>query len=201
VLVVLTILSTASPCAACSCASRSPEQLFRHADAAFVGSVVGQQAIDQTTTVQTFAVRSVFKGPLGATVDVVQPIGAGGGDTCGLLYGPGETAVILYRQGDGWTTNVCSRLTLAELAAVGPSPVHPVPTPGGTPPPTVAPPPAGGPGAVGWQTGVLGLLAGIAVIAISLSVASRRERTAVPADTPSSEDAAPPRGPPEGSSG
>jgi hypothetical protein len=190
------VVSTASPCAACSCAPRSPKQLLRDADAAFVGSVVGQQAIDQTTTVQTFAVRSVFKGPLGPTVDVIEPIGSGGGDMCGVLYGPGEVAVVLSRQGDGWTTSACSRITVAQLTRVGPSPAHPAPT-SPAPTPTAGAPPTSGGSAVGWRTGVLGLLAGIAAIAFTLSLASRRDRRAVPGDAPSSEDGSARREPPE----
>jgi len=181
-LAVPALVSTAPPCGACTCTPRSPEQLYRRADAAFVGSVVGQEATGPTTTVQTFAVRSVFKGPLGATVDVIEPIGAGGGDTCGLLYGPGEVAVILFRQGDGqgegqgegWTTDVCSRITVAQLTSVGPSPVHP-PPPSATATPTAGVPPSvGGSGGVGWRTGVLGLLVAIAALALALSLASRR---------------------------
>jgi hypothetical protein len=179
-LAVSAFVSTAPPCAACSCVPRSPERLFRHADAAFVGSVVGQQAIDQVTTVQTFAVRSVFRGPLGATVDVIEPIGSGGGDTCGVLFGPGDVAVILYRQGDGWTTDVCSRITVAELTRVGPPPLHPPVGSASTATPTAAVSQSAGSG-VGWRGAAVGLLAGIAAIALMLSVASRRDR---PAATP-----------------
>ena len=65
---------TASPCGACNCTPRTSTQLFRRADAAFVGSAIGQDAINEVTTVQTFSVRSVSKGELGATVPVIQPI-------------------------------------------------------------------------------------------------------------------------------
>jgi hypothetical protein len=174
VLAAPAVVTTASPCAACSCAPRSPTQLFRQADAAFIGSVVDQQAIDQTTTVQTFAVRSIFKGPLGSTVNVIEPIGSGGGDTCGLLYGPGEVAVILYRQWDGWTTDVCSGITVAQLTGVGPPPVHPSPPAVATPTVNVAPA-SGGSGGVGWPAAVIGLLAGIAAIALMLSFVTRRD--------------------------
>jgi hypothetical protein len=172
------VLLRASPCGACTCAVRSPAQLLRRADAAFVGSVVEQQPIDQTTTVQTFAVRSVYKGSLGPTVDVLEPIGSGGGDTCGILYGPGEVAVILSRQGDGWTTDACARISVDALARVAPSPTHPVPTPTTTlaPGPTV-PVGSAGSGGVGWRAIVLGLLGGIAAIAAALSLASRRDRS------------------------
>jgi hypothetical protein len=174
VLAVPAVVSAAQPCAACSCAPRSPERMFRDADAAFVGSVVDQQAIGPTTTVQTFEVRSVFKGALGPTVNVIAPIGSGGGSTCAVLYGPGEVAVILYRQGDGWTTDACSRITVDQLNRLAPSPTHPSPSPVATP--TASFVPVAGRGGVGWSTAILGLLAGIAAIAATLAFATRRER-------------------------
>jgi hypothetical protein len=189
-----TLVLTASPCAACSCAPQSPKQLFRDADAAFVGSVVGQEAIDQTTTVQTFAVGSVYKGPLGATVQVIAPIGSGGGDTCGVLFGAGKVAVILHRQGDGWTTDVCSRITVTKLAAVGPSPVHPSPEPSATPPPPPTPSDGGSRG-LSWPGVVIGLLLGVAAIAAALSLGGRRDRDrASPLPAAGEEDAPDPPG-------
>jgi hypothetical protein len=171
----------ASPCAACSCVPRTPGQLLRHADAAFVGEVVDQQVIDEVTTVQTFRVRSVFKGTLGPTVRMIAPLGSGGGSSCGILYGAGEVAVILHRLGDGWTTDACSRITTAQLAKVAPSPVPPVPEPSGssTPVATVAPAEEAS-GGLGWQAAVLGLLVGVAAIALALSLGGRRDRAGEP---------------------
>jgi hypothetical protein len=188
-----TLVLTASPCAACSCAPQSAKQLFRDADAAFVGSVVGQEAIDQTTTVQTFAVRSVYKGRLGATVQVIAPIGSGGGDTCGVLFGAGKVAVILHRQGDGWTTDVCSRITVTKLAAVGPSPVHPSPEPSATPPPPPSPSDEGS-GGLSWPGVVIGLLLGVAAIAAALSLGGRRDRDRASHPEAGEEGAADPPG-------
>ncbi len=194
------VMLTASPCAACSCASRTPEQLLRRADAAFVGEVVDQQAIDEVTTVQTFRVRSVFKGTLGPTVQVIDPIGSGGGSTCGILYGGGEVAVILHRLGDGWTTDLCSRITIPQLAKVAPSPVPPVPEPSASSTPVVTVSPGGdGSGGLGWQAVVLGLLTGVAVIALALSLGGRRDRpnawTSGDRTEPSGEGPADPPGP------
>jgi hypothetical protein len=193
-LAVPAVVSAASPCAACSCAPRSPERVFRHADAAFVGSVVAEQVIDPTTTVQTFEVRTVYKGPLGPTVDVIAPIGTGGGSTCAVLYGPGEVAVILYRQGDGWTTDACSRITAEQLHRLASSPAHPSPSPVATPTVSLVPA-ARGPGGVGWPTAILGLLAGIGAIAAALAVATRRGRephaaSSTPRDGSPTDDAA-----------
>jgi hypothetical protein len=171
------VLLSASPCRACTCAPRPPAQLLRRADAAFVGHVVGQDAIDPVTTVQTFAVSSLYKGPLGPTVQVIEPIGSGGGDTCGILYGAGEVAVILYRHGDGWTTDVCSRITPAQLAGVGPPPVHPRPAPSQTAAPT-GPRTSETSGGLGWPSVILGVLLAVAAIAGVSSFAGRRDRRA-----------------------
>ena len=102
------VFGTATPCSACSCVPRTPKELLRRADAAFVGTVVAEQQIEPTTTVQTFAVEGVFKGALDASVNVTEPIGSGGGSTCGVAY-PRDTrvAVVLLRPGDGWTTDSC----------------------------------------------------------------------------------------------
>jgi len=194
------LVLSASPCAACSCVPRTPEQLLRRAEAAFVGEVVDQQVIDETTTVQTFRVRSVFKGTLGPTVQVIAPLGSGGGSSCGILYGAGEVAVILHRLGDGWTTDLCSRITTAQLAGVAPSPVPPVPEPSGSSTPVVTVAPAGdASGGLGWQAVVLGLLVGIAAIALALSLGGRRDRATVspPGDPtePPGEGPADPPGP------
>jgi hypothetical protein len=171
----------ASPCAACSCVPRTPEQLLRHADAAFVGEVVDQQVIDEVTTVQTFRVRSVFKGTLGPTVQMIAPLGSGGGSSCGILYGAGEMAVILHRLGDGWTTDACSRITTAQLASVAPSPAPPVPEPSGSSTPIVTGVPSDdASGGLGWQAVVLGLLVGVAAIALALSLGGRRDRAGEP---------------------
>ena len=171
------VFGTATPCSACSCVPRTPKELLRRADAAFVGTVVAEQQIEPTTTVQTFAVEGVFKGALDASVNVTEPIGSGGGSTCGVAY-PRDTrvAVILFRQGDGWTTDSCSLVSLADLEAVAPSP-HP-PRPGPSPSPSAVvppPPPASSPG-LGWQAVVLGLLVGVAGIALALSLGGRSGR-------------------------
>jgi hypothetical protein len=172
------VFVTATPCSACSCVPRTPKQLLHHADAAFVGTVVAEQPIDATTTVQTFAVQGVFKGALGATVNVIEPIGSGGGSTCGIAYALGaRVAVVLSRQGDGWTTDSCSLVSLADLEAVAPSPVPPRPEPSSSASPTLPPLPPEVSHGLGWPAVVLGLLVGVAAIALALSLGGRRGRT------------------------
>jgi hypothetical protein len=205
-LAVPAVFGTATPCSACSCVPRTPKELLRRADAAFVGTVVAEQQIEPTTTVQTFAVEGVFKGALDASVNVTEPIGSGGGSTCGVAY-PRDTrvAVVLYRQGGGWTTDSCSLVSLADLEAVAASPHQPRPGPSpsssaGAPPPL----PGSSPG-LGWQAAMLGLLVGVAGIALALSLGGRsgRPRVTPPvgstdtegADGPPAPDPADPPGP------
>ena len=167
----------ATPCSACSCALRTPKELLRRADAAFVGTVVAEQQIDPTTTVQTFAVEGVFKGTLGASVNVTEPIGPGGGSTCGIAYPRGtRVAVILYRQGDGWTTDSCSLVSVPALASVAPSPHPPRSGPSPSPSAGVTPPPPESSPGLGWQAAVLGVLVGVAGIALALSLGGRSGR-------------------------
>jgi hypothetical protein len=171
------VFGTANPCSACSCVARTPTELLRRADAAFVGTVVAEQQIEPTTTVQTFAVEGVFKGALAASVNVTEPIGSGGGSTCGVVY-PRDTrvAVVLYRQGDGWTTDSCSLVSPADLEAVAPFPHKPRPGPSPSPSAVVPPPPPVSSPGLGWQAVVLGLLVGVAGIALALSLGGRSGR-------------------------
>jgi hypothetical protein len=167
----------AMPCSACSCVPRTPKELLRRADAAFVGTVVAEQQIEPTTTVQTFAVEGVFKGTLGASVNVTEPIGSGGGSTCGIAYPRGtRVAVVLYREGDGWTTDSCSLVSVPALASVAPSPHPPRPGPSPSPSAGVTPPPPKSSPGLGWQAAVLGLLVGVAGIALALSLGGRGGR-------------------------
>jgi hypothetical protein len=171
------VFGTATPCSACSCVPRTPKELLRRADAAFVGTVVAEQQIEPTITVQTFAVEGVFKGALAASVDVTEPIGPGGGSTCGVAYPrDARVAVVLYRAGDGWTTDSCSLVSLADLEAVAPSPHQPRPGPSPSPSAVVPPPPPASSPGLGWQAVVLGLLVGVAGIALALSLGGRSGR-------------------------
>jgi hypothetical protein len=190
------VFVTATPCSACSCVPRTPKQLLHRADAAFVGTVVAEQPIDATTTVQTFAVQGVFKGALGPSVNVIEPIGSGGGSTCGIAYALGaRVAVVVSHQGDGWTTDSCSLVSLSDLEAVAPSPVPPRPEPSSPASPAVPPFPPEVSHGLGWPAVVLGLLVGVAGIALALSLGGRSRRTqARPA--PGSVEAEGPNEPP-----
>jgi hypothetical protein len=188
-----TLVVTASPCLACGCTARTPRQILRQSDAAFVGRVVDQRAVDAQTTVQTFQVEGVYKGLLGPSVDVVAHLGAGGGSDCAVLFPEGtNVAVMLRHEGDAWTTDGCSLLTWAQLRRAGPPPSPPLPQVSGSATPTAieaAPSaPAAGSSGLRWQAAVAGALLGIAAIALVLSHESRRAARARP-DPPGDPDA------------
>jgi len=85
--------------------------------------------------------------------------------------------VILHRQGDGWTSDLCSFVELSDLEKVAPSPVPPRAGPSGSGSPTPVVPESSGSGhGLGWGTAVLGLLLAVAAIALALSLGGRPER-------------------------
>ncbi|MGE5227905.1 MAG: hypothetical protein ACM3OO_13610 [Planctomycetaceae bacterium] len=189
------IVTTAGPCAACSCAARTPRQVVRDADAAFVGTVVREVPASGTSTVQTFAVSKVYRGRVPARVDVVAAIGPGGGSSCGLLYPSGTpVAVVASAAADGTlTSSACSYLSVAELERVGGAPASPAPfTPTPAASPSALPSASPSSGMPLWQVALLGLLGGVALIGVSFVVGRRRaEQAAVPGPGEDGEPAEP----------
>jgi hypothetical protein len=178
------LVATAPPCFACGCVPQTAKQVFRRADAAFVGEVTSQRPLDAMTTAQTFRVDAVYKGALHSSVDVVASMGAAGGSDCAILFPEASpVAVILQQQGDHWISDACSLLTLAELRRVAPPGEPPLPgegPPAGGPaaPPTASPAPGTSEGSGGGGISGAGAIAGgllaIAAIAFVLSLESRR---------------------------
>ena len=114
------------PAFACSCVPRDPGPMLENSDAAFIGQVVSYvdppmdgiwSSSDPVT--YTFAVESVAKGDLSATVQVIS---AFSGASCGFEGGirNGERAGILLRIGDdgNYTSGLCSTLSPDEMASV-----------------------------------------------------------------------------------
>src|SRR5437867_4071247 len=143
-LVILAIVGggmvvTASPCLACDCAARTPAEIVRQADRAFVGRVV-DQTVTANGTIQTFQVAAVFKGALGPTVDLWAEVGTSSFSSCAVLFPQHErVAVAMSVDAQGrWTTTSCAYLTEAQLRDVA-GPPH-APTQAMSPPPTTAGP-------------------------------------------------------------
>ncbi|MGZ4148558.1 MAG: hypothetical protein ACXVQJ_00810 [Actinomycetota bacterium] len=179
------LVTTAGPCAACSCAARTPRQVVRAADIAFVGTVVSQVPASGTSTIQTFAVFDVYRGRVPSRVDVLAAIGPTGGSSCGLLYPTGTpVAVVASAAADGpYTSSVCSYLSLADLQRVGGTPASPAPV---TATPTASAAPLGAPAGSGipwWEVAALGLLGGVVLIGLSFLAGRRR-----PAHEPDTEE-------------
>jgi hypothetical protein len=171
------LVTTAGPCAACSCAPRTPRQVVRGADAAFVGTVVREVPASATVTIQTFSVSEVYEGRVPARVDVTAAIGPGGGSSCGLLYPSGTpVAVVASAAADGTlTSSACSYLSVAELERVGGTPSSPAPfTPSPSRPALGSSSASSSSGMPLWQVALLGLLGGVALIGVSFVVGRRR---------------------------
>ena len=172
------IVAGAGPCFACSCAAMTTAAKLRDADAAFVGRVI-ETATDAEGTTQTFEVDGVFEGELGPTVDVWAEIGTEGGNTCAVVFPEGERRALVLSRSDGhWTTTVCSLVTEEELTRVAGSPRPPTEEaapPLDSPVPSVTSSSDGGT-MPRWSSPILGALVGIAVIWLTLMLASRRER-------------------------
>ena len=191
-LVILAILGggivvTASPCRACDCTARAPEQILRQADRAFVGRVV-DETVSANGTAQTFQVVAVYKGALGPRVDLWADAGTSSFSSCAVLFPRHErVAVAMNVDAQGrWTTNTCSYLTEAQLRDVaGPphAPTAPVSLPS-SPAPTASETPAVVPdlgrdrsrrtGVPLWLVILLGFFGAVSAIGASLLAGGRR---------------------------
>ena len=110
------------PALACSCVEFTLESALAEGVAAFVGVATDRQEGDDTgfdvAVKWRFDVTTVVKGELPAALDVWS--GQGDAD-CGAVFVVGEpVGVVLRRQGDRYTTNICGGVWLAdELRAPG----------------------------------------------------------------------------------
>ena len=113
---------TGPTAAACSCAEFTLDSALAEGDAAFVGTAVDRNEGDATgfdmAVRWSFEVSSVVKGELPATLDVWS--GQDDGD-CGVVFEFEEpVGVVLRRNGDRYTTNICGGVWLPdELRAPG----------------------------------------------------------------------------------
>ncbi|MET0910924.1 MAG: hypothetical protein ABWZ99_15770, partial [Ilumatobacteraceae bacterium] len=119
---VVTASLTGPSAEACSCAEATVLSALADGDAAFVGAAMDREEGDATgfdmAVRWTFEVSAVVKGELPAMVDVWS--GQGDGD-CGAVFELGEpVGVVLRRQDDRFTTNICGGVWLPdELGAPG----------------------------------------------------------------------------------
>lgn len=122
-----------SPAGACSCANGDPRDRLTAADGAFIGELVGRRETGPLGSIvssgrdviYTFEVADVFKGDLGATVDVHSPAE---GVSCGFEVTPGEEiGVLLEASGGKWQSGLCGQIEPRELRAAA----APLPAPSG----------------------------------------------------------------------
>ena len=102
--------------AACSCVQFTLDSALGEGDAAFIGTAVDHEERASTgfgmATRWSFEVSDVVKGELPAMLDVWS--GQDGGD-CGAEFELGElVGVVLRRQGDRYTTDICGGVWLAD---------------------------------------------------------------------------------------
>jgi hypothetical protein len=182
------IVVTASACLACDCTARSPQEILRQADRAFVGRVVDQTVMASGTT-QTFQVAAVYKGALGPTVDLWTEVGTNSLSSCAVMFPQHErVAVAMTVDAQGrWTTNSCAYLTEKQLRGVAgaphapsapASPTRSTVTPGPSEAPSVAPDVLGDrrrrKTVPLWLIVVLGLAGAVSAIGASLLAGGRR---------------------------
>ncbi len=172
------LIATASPGLACSCVASTAAEKLETAEAAFVGRVV-ESSTDAEGTTQVFEVDGVYKGALGPTVEVWAQIGTGVMSSCAVVFPEGDrVALVISRSGGRWTTDGCSLVTEAQLTRLAGSPSPPT---GTTAPPPSSPTPvvttaSDGRAVPRWSLPILGVLLAIAVIWLTLVLASRRGR-------------------------
>lgn len=120
---------------ACTCAGfQDPRDRLQEADAAIIGTFVGQRPADPDDqygdTIYTFAVDEEVKGDFGETLDVRS---ASDGAACGLSVSEGrQEGLFLYDgKGDGtYSSGLCSQIDPDELREAA----TPLPAPTGEPP-------------------------------------------------------------------
>jgi hypothetical protein len=165
-----------SRAAACSCAMSTPEQSLGFADAAFVGTVVADRAVQVLVagfdpmpgTVTTFEVESSAKAVSEPSIEITS---VGDSAMCGTTFALQQRYLIFATISDGrLESGLCSgnvELAAGESAPLPVVPIAPAPTPA---PGSEAPPM--GLLALG-ALGALGVVGGIAFLALRRSARAR----------------------------
>lgn len=124
---------------ACSCASYDVRERLAEVDGAFVGALVARHdpplggVMSSAEQIRyTFAVERGVKGDIPS--DTIDVWASSSGASCGLETPVGERAgLLLERDGDRWTSNLCSQADPDVLIRAG----QPLPAPDGRAPPAV----------------------------------------------------------------
>jgi hypothetical protein len=109
------VLVLAADAAACTCAPVNLERDLPRADGAVVGSVL-ERRVDGDRVVYLFRVEQVYKGDISNRVEVDT---AASGAACGLELGVGDrTGLLLTREGETWSSGLCSQVDPSDLLAL-----------------------------------------------------------------------------------
>lgn len=171
------LVSMAGPAVACSCAPLPAKKVFAQADAVVAGRVIGEQPIDPMSTHSTFAVDGIYKGKVDATITLTANIGAGGANSCAVLYPVGSKVdpLVLQRLDDGtYEAAICSFLSRAEVLQMA-GHARPPPPAGASPSASPHPVPDAG-GGLSWPAVVGGVLLAVLAIALLFRWSGRRRR-------------------------
>lgn len=139
-----TIVTRCGPAHACSCVQADSKSRLESSEAAFIGTLISKGSPKGSDGMYgsgeevpfRFRVNEVAKGDLPREIDVWS---ANSGASCGLEVGVGETSgIFLYRQGDRWTSGLCSQVDPESLRQAagghGPSGGQPSAQPSERPP-------------------------------------------------------------------
>ena len=116
-LVLLAVLSlaAAADAFACSCRPVDLERDLPLADGAMIGTVL-ERTVDGGTATYRFRVEQVYKGDVDSRAEVVTPAS---GAACGLEAQVGDRlGLLLTRDGDEWTSGLCSQADPADFLAL-----------------------------------------------------------------------------------
>ena len=109
---LVAVLALAAEAAACTC---RPVDLVRdlpQADAAIVGTVL-ERRVEGDRARYLFRVEQVYKGDIDNRLELET---AASGAACGLELGVGDrTGLLLTREGDTWTSGLCSQVDASDF--------------------------------------------------------------------------------------
>ena len=145
------VLPSPPRASACSCATFDVREALPNVDGAFVGALVAREAPEPVNGMYSsatmvryrFQVERVVRGDV--PPDTVDVWSSADGASCGLESAPGQrTGLLLRRDGDRWTSSLCSQVDPDVLIRAA----QPLPPPPGKAPPAVLVGTTHGPGRI-----------------------------------------------------